>query len=323
LMSLLSCEIPYGYKYNTGFLPDTPINLEPFNSEYDDYNSTAPTLGRLIPLCFSTNRNSHGGTFDVIYEPMNVCFDKTSGVLTVTNEYSNWSIYAVDYGIIKNGLNKINTAGNEFGPYLFQSRNSSDKSFDFLLMHASDVNGNFEINYTFNKDKSDFADSKPVQFLNTKFNDLYPTFNSDLSKIYFCSDRENGNFNIFHVNINNTFIEMNKVLSDTVAKEVYKDEILSGSYDDKCPYIFENMMVFTSNRPGGLGGFDLYYSKFENSKWGDPVNFGSPINTEYDEYRPILFDPQVDNEKDMMVFSSNRPGGKGGFDLYYIGVKKQ
>ena len=325
LISLVSCDPigPGGYKYNQGSLPDNPVNLDAFNSEYDDYNSTAPSLGRLIPFCFSTNRNSQGKTFDVIYEPMNVNFDKTSGILKVTNEYSNWGIYSADYGIIKNnGLNKINTDGNEFGPYLMLNRNSGDTGFDFLIMYATDVSGNFEINYTFNKNKSDFSESQPVEFLNTKFDDLYPAFNTDFSKIYFCSDRENGNFNIFYVNIDNSIKEMNKILSDTVSKEVFKDEILSGNSDDKCPYIFDNIMVFTSNRPGGYGGFDLYYSRFENGNWSTPTNFGSKINTEYDEYRPILFETEVDNERHMMVFSSNRVGGKGGFDLYFVGVKK-
>ncbi len=60
-----------GYKYNYGELPYNPVNLEDFNSEYDDYNSTAPTLGELLAFCFSTNRNSKGNDFDVIYQPMN------------------------------------------------------------------------------------------------------------------------------------------------------------------------------------------------------------------------------------------------------------
>lgn len=324
LISFVSCDPigPGGYKYNQGSLPESPVNLEAFNSPYDDYNSTAPSFGRLIPFCFSTNRNSMGTTFDVMYQPMNVNFDRTSGILKVTNEYSNWGIYSADFEIIKNALNKINTDDNEFGPNLFLNRNSSDSGFDFLLMYATDVSGNFEISYTFNKDKSDFTDSKPVKFLNSGSDDLYPTFTSDQSQLYFCSDRENGNFNIFYVNIDNTSKDMNMVLSDVITKEVFKDETLSGDYDDKCPYIFAGMMVFTSNRPGGFGGFDLYYSQLEYGKWSTPTNFGSKINTEFDEYRPILFESDVDFERHMMVFSSNRTGGKGGFDLYFVGVKK-
>ncbi len=52
------------------------------------------------------------------------------------------------------------------------------------------------------------------------------------------------------------------------------------------------------------------------------MNFGAVINTAFDEYRPILFNKEVDNDRDMMIFSSNRAGGKGGFDLYFVGVIK-
>lgn len=323
LVSLLSCETHLGYKYNQGYLPENPVNLQPFNSEYDDYNSTAPSLGRVFPFCFSTNRLSQGGNFDVIYEPMNVNFDKTTGVLKVTNDYSAWYIRIAEYEVIKNALDKINTSGNEFGPYLTHNQYKGFVDFDFLLLYASNQSGNFEINYVLNKDKSAFSERKTVPFLNSSFNDLYPTFNSDFSRIYFCSDRENGNFNIFYVNLPVANKEMDKILSDTNDKEVFKDNVLSSDYDDKCPYICRNMLIFTSNRPGGYGGFDLYFSKFENGKWTAPTNFGEKINTEFDEYRPILFDEEVDIVKDMMVFSSNRPGGKGGFDLYFVGVKPE
>ena len=79
-------------------------------------------------------------------------------------------------------------------------------------------------------------------------------------------------------------------------------------------------MVFTSNRPGGMGGFDLYYSIFRNGNWSSPVNFGPRINTSSDEYRPVLgSNPDFTNQ--FMMFSSNRTGGKGGFDLYFTGVE--
>ena len=96
---------------------------------------------------------------------------------------------------------------------------------------------------------------------------------------------------------------------------------LNSPNSEACPNINGILMVFTSKREGGYGGYDLYYSQLEESGWSSPVNFGPKINTEYDEFRPITFyAPKFDN--DLMVFSSNRPGGLGGFDLYYVGIPK-
>jgi len=326
LMGFISCDKgPVGYKYNKGNLPTEPVNLVDFNSEYDDYNSTAPTLGRLIPFCFSTNRRTSGGNFDVIYEPMDVSFDKTTGVLTVANTYGGWGIYAEEYGALNRGLSKVNTTANEFGPYILYQYNSGLDHAEFVILYASDIDGDFQIRYTFSQSDSatSFSESDPVQYLNSAFNDFYPSFNDDFTKIYFCSNRENNQFDIYEVAVDGSSDDMIKVLSDTTMRTVTKNTVLSGEYDDKCPYIFENILVFTSNRPGGIGGFDLYYSTFENGTWSAPQNFGAAINTEYDEYRPILFEEGVDPDRNMMVFSSNREGGLGGFDLYFVGVDKK
>ena len=42
---------------------------------------------------------------------------------------------------------------------------------------------------------------------------------------------------------------------------------------------------------------------------GAPVNLGPTINSPYKEYTPYI-------DGDLIYFSSNRPGGKGGFDIY-------
>lgn len=321
LIALVSCD-PYGYKYNNGELPETPVNLEEFNTEYDDYNSTAPSLGYLIPFCFSTNRSSRGENFDVVYMPMNVNFDKTSGVLKVINEYANWGIHGENYGVLLQAVKKINSTGNEFGPYLHAIRDDFTGDFEFVLLYASDVDGDFDIGYTFNTDSNDFSESKAVEFLNSDFNDLYPSIDTARSKIYFCSDRENGVYNIFSTDMSFNTNDLAGALSDATTHEIAIDPVLSSNFDDKCPFIFNGTLVFASNRSGGFGGYDLYYSKFENGQWTTPINFGEKINTADDEYRPILIDEGVDENRNMMVFSSNRTGGLGGFDLYFVGVSK-
>ena len=316
-----SCEkTPSGYKYNQGSLPENPVNLSDFNTEYDDYNSTAPSLGELIPFCFSTNRNSSGNEFDIIYMPMNVNFNKTSGILKITNEYDNWGIYMDDYEIIKTGLNKIQTSGNEYGPNLLINYESG--GYNFTLMYSSDVTGNVQIKYVSNVTNKDFSEPKEVVFLNSEFDDMYPTFNSDKSKIYFCSNRDSENFDFYFANVN-TDMDTETLLSNNSDYEIFMDSALSSESDDKCPFIFDNKMVFASNRDGGFGGFDLYYCNFENGQWSEPINFGEKINTESDEYRPILINEGVSWTQTMMVFSSNRTGGLGGFDLYFVGIEKE
>ena len=62
------------------------------------------------------------------------------------------------------------------------------------------------------------------------------------------------------------------------------------------------------------------YEYFTGSFAETPTNL-SEFNTEYDEFRPIVRS-QWDFRNDFMLFSSNRPGGKGGFDLYYVGIDK-
>jgi hypothetical protein len=313
-----SCEKgPTGYKFNEGRLPVTPVNLTDFNTAYDDYNSTAPSLGDLIPFCFSTNRNSHGNEFDIIYEPMNVNFDKTSGVLKVTNEYDNWGIYADLYEIIKTGLDKINTTGNEFGPNLLIDYDADN--LYFTLLYSTDVTGKTQINFISNRTHENFSDPKDVAFLNAEFEDLYPTLNAERTRIYFCSNRNDEGFDFFYVNVDPE-MDLESMLSDESSHDIIKDSSLSSSSDDKCPFIFFNQMVFASNRDGGFGGYDLYYSLFENGNWSAPINFGEKINTEFDEFRPILMNEGVSWKQSMMVFSSNRTGGLGGFDLYFAGI---
>ncbi|MFV8227119.1 hypothetical protein ACNKXV_14305, partial [Christiangramia aquimixticola] len=82
-----------------------------------------------------------------------------------------------------------------------------------------------------------------------------------------------------------------------------------------------DLLVFASDRPGGYGGYDLYYSKKTVSGWSEPVNLGPQINSVHDEYRPVVSSyPEFANQ--LMIFSSNRPGEMGGFDLYFVGIPK-
>jgi outer membrane protein OmpA-like peptidoglycan-associated protein/tetratricopeptide (TPR) repeat protein len=72
-------------------------------------------------------------------------------------------------------------------------------------------------------------------------------------------------------------------------------------------------LVFAGcNYPEGIGSCDLYLAtQNRNGEWGEPRNLGDAINTEYWESSPSLSPDKKD-----LYFSSNRPGGYGGKDLW-------
>jgi flagellar motor protein MotB len=78
-------------------------------------------------------------------------------------------------------------------------------------------------------------------------------------------------------------------------------------------------MFFTAcNRPGGLGNCDLYFSAFSNGKWSEPSNLGAPVNTRHWESTP-----SVSADGRTLFFSSSRPGGFGGKDIWYTRLNEK
>ena len=74
-----------------------------------------------------------------------------------------------------------------------------------------------------------------------------------------------------------------------------------------------NYMYFTAcDRPGSVGSCDIYFSMNNNGRWSQPYNIGTPVNTPYWESQP-----SISADGNMLFFSSSRPGGFGGKDIWY------
>ncbi len=72
------------------------------------------------------------------------------------------------------------------------------------------------------------------------------------------------------------------------------------------------VLFFVSDREGGFGGKDIWYSKYDRDKdnWGEPVNMGAGINTSEDELFPYISD-------DGSFYYSSKGGiTMGGLDLF-------
>jgi hypothetical protein len=95
------------------------------------------------------------------------------------------------------------------------------------------------------------------------------------------------------------------------------DPTFNTSALDGCPFTSRDGKTFymASNRPGGLGGIDIWVSRraHADEPWGPPVNLGAPVNSEADD-----FCPTIDRDGHRFFFVSRRAiaGSCGGSDIF-------
>lgn len=134
------------------------------------------------------------------------------------------------------------------------------------------------------------------------------TFSADETRVYYTkSSRHNPDvYQLF------TAEKSNKHSSVWVNSKAIA--ITSTIYSIENPHLTSdgNTLYFSSDMPGGYGGYDLYKAQvLKTGKLGNIVNLGPKINTSSDENFP-----SITENKSQLFFASNTRGGFGGFDLY-------
>ncbi|MEN9347166.1 MAG: hypothetical protein RLZZ77_677 [Bacteroidota bacterium] len=69
-------------------------------------------------------------------------------------------------------------------------------------------------------------------------------------------------------------------------------------------------IYFVSDRPGGVGGTDIYVSQRLGETWSEPINLGPGVNTEGNEMFPFI------SADGALFFSSDGHAGLGGMDIF-------
>ncbi len=122
----------------------------------------------------------------------------------------------------------------------------------------------------------------------------------------------------------------NKMLGDIMFSELKgksflrpmnASEVINTNFEESaaCLSPDKQTMYFSSNREGGIGGKDLYYSKrLPSGDWSQAVNMGSSINTEYDEDFPY-----VAPDGETIYFCSTGHNSMGGFDIFSTKLDKE
>lgn len=304
-------EQEHEINYDTGFFPEETYNIEGINSSYDDFNIALPQFAGELPLMFSSNRDSQGEQFDIVSGIIYFIFSQIDAEFTLNSNMINDAFY-------DNIEQKVNSPADELGPYRFFN---GAEGMEYFFYAGEDEGSVLNIKYlryspAGTGKAAELNEAAPVSSLNSDSNDAYICFNKDISAAYFTSDRY-GSFDIVSAGIDDPALLGSWLEGSPVS--ISPVDSINSEYDDKCPFIRQDIMMFASNRPGGMGAYDLYYSVYRNGKWSSPQNMGPEINTEYNEYRPVAGNyPNFSNS--FLLFSSDRPSGQGGYDLYLRGI---
>jgi outer membrane protein OmpA-like peptidoglycan-associated protein/tetratricopeptide (TPR) repeat protein len=143
--------------------------------------------------------------------------------------------------------------------------------------------------------------------VNSSYWDSQPSISSDGKTLYFTSNRPGGKGGM----------DIWKTIKNDKGEwttPVNLGDSINTDRDEMAPFIHpdDQTLYFASKGWQGMGGFDIFYSRRDTSgKWRKPVNIGYPINTAADESYMI-----VNSKGDLAYYASDRPGGKGGMDIY-------
>lgn len=159
---------------------------------------------------------------------------------------------------------------------------------------------------------ADFTFSEPTNLgssVNTSSRDGLACTSADGLSLFFASQRSGG-YGSWDL-----YIATRATIEDPWEEPVNLGPTVNSSSWELGPDILDDSLTLflQSNRPEGQGSQDLWVTTRSSitDPWAAPVNLGSLVNSSGDEVGP-----SSSPDGSTLFFSSNRPGGYGGDDLY-------
>ncbi len=233
----------------------------------------------------------------------------------------SFTLWGQDFSLTKFG-SPLNTQNNEYSPVI-----SPNGRYIVFQSNRPGGEGGMDIWISENKNYQNRTEkpiwSEPLNFreLNTRgfegpFSILFDSSGRPI-EIYFTSlkDTQTGRTGLAGLNI----YYVKNLTNKNPAKDLWsKPEHLiriNTNFDEKMPAISPDgkTLIFSSNRPGGFGGWDLWISTRDklDGTWSEPINLGPKINTSANEIMPSFhFDGTS------IFFSSDRDDKNYRYSLY-------
>jgi hypothetical protein len=135
---------------------------------------------------------------------------------------------------------------------------------------------------------------RPFKYNDIQFDIGQPSISKDGKHLFFASDMPGG--------LGGSDIYSCEYVNGSWAAPVNLGPKVNSTKSENYPYIHPSgKLYFTSNRPGGAGNLDVYFSYMNNGVWEEPYNLPEPINSSADDF---AFVAEEDLQKG--YFASNR-----------------
>jgi outer membrane protein OmpA-like peptidoglycan-associated protein len=205
---------------------------------------------------------------------------------------------------------------DEFSPVFYKNGIvfSSNRNVGLSYHSTSQNKGLFKIYYVDTTGKASWENAKLFsKNLTTILNDGPVTFNSSRDTIFYSRNQDVTSKLGDNSGSRNKLGIFTAVLIEGQWTKVRDLRINNEWYNVTTPCLSADgkELYFASDKPGGFGGSDLYYSLWKNGRWEDPVNLGPVINTKGNESYPFI------NSAGELFFSSDGLPGHGGKDIFF------
>lgn len=187
-------------------------------------------------------------------------------------------------------------------------------------------------NFYAQKTASGWSEIKPFpKPLNTKYWECDGFLTADGKAFFFTSDRPGGvgefvkGGQFYHGEYEgNTDIYVSVKNGESWSEPINLGNTVNTPFSERSPFLHPDgkTLYFSSDGHYGIGSLDVFksvrLSDTSWSEWSEPVNLGKEINTSgYDVAYKITTDGRY------AYFSSDRDGGKGGYDIYRVTLPKE
>ncbi len=257
------------------------------------YTDMSPSLWGKSRIIYTSSKSSKGIVKDRvnIWDDNKVFLEVFSGLIAQDYEISYSKKVIMDFDSEFNQSN-VTFSKDLNCVYFTQNSKSSRKGFVNLKLYKASVSKTGK-----------WSKIKELPFNSSSYSCAHPTLNDDGSKLYFSSNMPGG------------YGDSDIYVVDILGENKYGIPKNLGAYinspsRDNFPDVNNGLLYFSSDRPNGFGGLDIYMVPIENL-FMEPTNTGAPLNSKYDDFSFI-----INGKMRKGYFTSDRPQGKGGDDIY-------